>query len=173
MTEPDTDAVRHFFTRIDATQLEVWQFTLKPDVSWLNTVKKKVTLVPFFEAKPGDVVSELSRPRKVTDAWFAQHSARSVGNRTIHAIQPVTAGGTAMALVYTNSFRRNALGMYERYAVTEVEGELKVVSRQVYSTEYGWQHAGGRELTSIKSTGDAEKFEAPTHEDSKTRYDDL
>ena len=158
---------------MDATQLEIWQFTLKPDVSWLDTVKKKVTLIPFFEAKPGDVVSELSRPRKVTDAWFAQHAARSVGNRTLHAIQPVTAGGTAMALVYTSSFQRNELGMYERYAVAEVEGELKVVSRQVYSTEYGWQHAGGRELSSIKPTGEADKFEAPAHEDSKTRYDAL
>ena len=62
MTAPDSAAVRHFFTQVDATQLETWQFTLKPDVSWLDTVKKKVTLIPFFEAKPGDVVSELSRP---------------------------------------------------------------------------------------------------------------
>ena len=158
---------------MDATQLELWQFKLKPDVSWLDTVKKGRILVPFFEAKPGDVVSVLSRPRKVTDAWFAQHSPRSVGNRTIHAIQPVTAGGTAMALVYTSSFQRNELGMHERYAVAEVEGELKIVSRQVYSSEYGWQHAGGRELTAIKPTGDADKFEAPTHEGSKTRYDAL
>lgn len=173
MTALDSAAVHNFFTRMDATQLEVWRFTLKPDVSWLDAVKKKATLVPFFEAKPGDVVSELSRPRKVTDAWFAQHSARTVGNRTIHAVQPVTTGGTAMALVYTSSFQRNELGMYERYAVAEVGGELKVVSRQTYSNEYGWQHAGGRELTSIKSTGDAKKFETPTHEDSKTRYDAL
>ena len=66
-----------------------------------------------------------------------------------------------------------ALGKADGAALGEVEGELKIVARQTYSTEYGWQHAGGRKLTSIKPTGDADKFEAPTHEGSKTRYDAL
>ena len=75
MTAPDSAAVRDLFTRMDAAQLELWQFKLQPDVSWLDTVKKGRILVPFFEAKPGHMVSVLSRPRQVTDAWFAPHSA--------------------------------------------------------------------------------------------------
>lgn len=173
MTAPDSATVRDFFTRMDATQLELWQFVLRPDVSWLDTVKKKVALIPFFEANPNDMVNMLSRPRKVTDAWFSQHGARTVGPRTLYAIQPVNAGGTAMALVYTSSFESNTLGMNERYAVAAVEGELKIVSRQVYSSEYGWRHVGGRKLTAIKPTGAAGKLETPTHEGSKVRYDAL
>ena len=173
MSAPDSAAVRDFFTRLDATQREVWQFVLRPDVSWLDTVKKKRDLMPFFEAKPKDVVSVLDRPRKVTDEWFSQHGARSVGARTIYAIQPAVADGTDVAFIYTSSFESNTLGMHERYAVAEVEGKLKVISRQTHSSEYGWLHAGGRELTSIKATGDADRFEAPTHAGTRALYEAL
>lgn len=46
MTTLDSATVRDFFTRMNATQLKVWQFTLKPDVSWLDTVKKQVACGP-------------------------------------------------------------------------------------------------------------------------------
>lgn len=173
MAKLDLSSARKLVADADATQLDVWNYMLQPDVKWVDTVKKKRELMPFFEADPGDVVDTLSRPRKADDAWFEKHGARSVENRTIHAVQAVEVGGAPMALVYTSAFLANDLGMNERYAVAEVDGDLKIVSRQVYSTDSGWQHAGGRDLAEPKPTGDVKRITPPDHEASRAIYDEL
>ncbi len=173
MSAHDLSAVRDFFIEFDNVQLETWNLKLQPDAGRVATLRQEMKLDGYVEGKAGDMVKVLARPGRPDNAWFEQHSARSVGNRTIYAIQPVTVGGTAMALVYTNSFERNELGMNERYGVADVGGKLQVVSRESHSTEHGWRHAGGQKTGSVKSAGETEKLEAPTHAGTRALYDAL
>ncbi len=184
MNPHDLSAVRDFFVEFDKVQLDTWAFKLKPKVSRVAAIKQGMKLDGFTEGKARDMVSVLSRPSRPNEAWFAQHSARAVGNRTVYAVEPVTVGSEKMALVYTNGFETKALGMHERYAVTDVGGGLRVVARQTRCGEcdcsgcgvckqQGWRHAGGRELTKPTSAGSAIKLVAPDHAGTKAIYDAL
>ncbi len=184
MNPHDLNAVRDFFIEFDNVQLETWNLKLEPDAGRVATIRQEMKLDVYTEGKAKNMVSVLSRPGSPDEAWFAQHSARVVGNRTVHAVEPVTVGSAKMALVYTNGFETKALGMHERYAVAEVGGGLQVVSRQTRCGEcgssgcgvckqQGWRHAGGRELSKPTCAGPADKLVTPDHAGTKAIYDAL
>ncbi|MCO4770087.1 MAG: hypothetical protein KDA24_08670 [Deltaproteobacteria bacterium] len=184
MSAHDLSAVRDFFVEFDKVQLETWTFKLEPEVRRVAAIKQEMKLDGYTEGKAKDMVKVLARPSRPDEAWFAQHGARDVGARTLHAVQAVTVSGTAMALVYTNAFERNELGMNERFAVAEASGELQVVSHQTRCGEcggsgcgvckqQGWRHAGGRELSKPAPTGEVTKLAAPEHADTRALYDAL
>ncbi len=181
MSTPDFDAVRAFFATFEEAQCAAWNACLDREVSWLDTVKKKAVLTRFFEAEPGDVVATLSRPRKADDAWYAQHGARDVGPRTVHALQAVRVGGSPMVFLYVSAFERNALGMNERFAVEGGGEAMRIIAREVRCGECGgagcpvcrsrgWRYAGGRELGQVEPLGDVVRLEAPAHEESRALY---
>ena len=184
MNTHDLSAVRDFFVEFDKVRLETWTVKLEPEVRRVASIKQEMKLDRYTEGKARDMVSVLARPSRPDETWFAQHSARPVGNRTGHAVGPVTVGSAKMALVYTNGFETKALGMHERYAVADVGGDLRVVTRQTRCGEcggsgcgvckqQGWRHAGGRELSKPTSAGPADKLVAPDHAGTKAIYDAL
>jgi hypothetical protein len=184
MSAHDLSAVQDFFVEFDVAQLDTWNLKLQPDAGRVATLRQEMKLDGYTEGKASDMVKVLARPGRPDDAWFAKHGERTVGRRTIHAIQPVDVAGAKMALVYTNAFERNELGMNERFAVAEADGGLRVVSHQTRCGEcggagcgvckgQGWRHAGGRQLGACTASGEALKLEAPEHEDTRALYDAL
>jgi hypothetical protein len=182
MSSHDLNAVEDFFRRFDALQLETWSIKLNPDTGRVAAIKQEMKLDALTEGKAKDMVKVLARPSRPDDAWFAQHGARDVGTRTVHAIQAVHAGGEALAWVYTNAFERNELGMNERFAVGTVDGALLVISHQTRCGEcggsgcgvckqQGWRHAGGRTIGASEPTGQVKKIEAPTHSQTAALYE--
>jgi hypothetical protein len=128
MSITDIDEVLSFFERFTQAEEEIWTAVLVDQLSFIEGVRCKRPLKAFIEGRPGDLISVLVRPREPDADWLEEQRGRAVRRRAIHAIQSTKVEGEPMAMVYTDGFLQEGFGMSNRFAVAEVEEELKIVS---------------------------------------------
>ena len=106
----DLEGILEFFNRLMTAEAETWALRLNEGISWIDTIKQRKVLNAFFEAKPGDVIEQLDRPRNADAEWLEKNGAKTVGARTVHAIQATTVDGVSMAQVYADDYRKQGFG---------------------------------------------------------------
>ena len=184
LSPEDLDSVRDFFDRFRAIESETWAFLLQEDLGRMDVIRQKIKINEFFEGKAQDFVESLQRARRPDAAWFEKNRAIVVGPRTVFALQVGNIEGVQMALVYSENFKKDMVGMRSRFVVADVDGALKIVARQVRCGDcdgegcgvcgrQGWRRAGGRRLQKPKKLGELRKLVVPTDLTSKGVFDAL
>lgn len=186
MSAHDFDAVLGLFERFRAAEAQLWATSLDPELPWSATLDAEIALDALLGRRAADMLELLQRPATPDAVWFEAAGARTVSDRVVYALKAAKARRDPVTFVYTDNYekKKRDKGMQNRFAVGELEGELKIITREVRCGEcktlgcascqqQGWLHVAGQKLKKIEYVGEARKLVEPTHAVSKQIWDAL